>query len=73
MMKLMVRAVCEPGGRVALRICRRKTENPEDDAAPIPLDHGVLDIPLGDTEMAEIHRATGEALWDRMLRIGEKA
>ena len=69
MLKLMVTALCEPGGGVTLRICRRKSDNPEADNMPLPLEHGVLDIELDVFQMAELHAATGEGLWHRMLRV----
>lgn len=69
MTNLMVMVLCEPGGSVTLRICRRKSDNPEADNAPLALNHGVLDIPLNKFEMAELHSATGEGLWHRMLKV----
>ena len=71
MTKFMVMALCEPGGGVTLRICRRKSDNPEADNAPLALEHGVLDIPLSTFSMAELHAATGEGLWHRIQK-GEK-
>jgi hypothetical protein len=69
MTDLLVMAISEPGGGVTLRICRRKTENPAADAAPLELTHGVLDIPLDHFAMAEIFSACSEGLWHRVREI----
>ena len=66
MSKLMVMALCEPDGGVTLRICRPRNGENEND--PLQLEHGVLDIPLNSFEMAEIHSAICEALWDRVRK-----
>lgn len=66
MTKLMVMALCEPNGGVTLRICRPRNGENEND--PLPLERGVLDIPLDSFEMMELHLAIGEALWDRVRR-----
>lgn len=72
MNKLMVMAISEPGGGVTLRICRRKSADPEADCAPLPLDHGVLDIPLDTFTMAELHSATAEGLWHRVREVEDR-
>lgn len=66
--KLMVTAISEPGGRVSIRICRRKSENFDLDACPLPLTHGVLDIPLDPHEMRAIAEALTHAMWERWLK-----
>ena len=47
---------------------KESSDNPEADNAPFPLEHGVLDIELDVFQMAELHSATGEGLWHRLLR-----
>jgi hypothetical protein len=65
--RYLVQVYNESGGRVTLRICRRKTDDHEADSAPLPLTHGTLDITLTDHEMSDLHSATGEALWQKLF------
>lgn len=68
MTKYLVMAHSTPGGGVTLRICRRKTEDPEADNAPLPLTYGTLDIPLTAHEMHDLGMALNAALWEKILK-----
>lgn len=46
MSSFLIRPIEHCDGRVSIQVCRRKTGNHEADMAPIPLDHGVLEIEL---------------------------
>lgn len=71
-MKLIVMAISEPGGRVSIRLCRQRSDNGAADCAPLPLTYGTLDVELTLGEMARLHCATGEALFERLRNVSVK-
>lgn len=52
----------EHAGGVQIRICRRKTEDPAADAAPLEMTHGVLDLDLDFETLCRLYEAITRAL-----------